>query len=338
MVDDHAIVIGIEVYPGLSGLAGPCADAVAMAEWLADPACGDVPPAHLRLLLTSDFHPPPPHGVADVHPVEDEVNGLFRPLVSAGLTQGRVGRRLTIYMAGHGFSDPGDMDSAALYAANAEMAFAPHVAGTAYADWFRRNGVFDEVVLIMDCCRTVIPMHSIRPPPLPNSSRPGAAGRVRSFYAYGTSWGAAARERPMNGAVRGIFTTALIEALRGAPANARGAVTGQVVKDYLHNVIDRVAGDVEIAPPDVRVDSNRDIVFAERDQAPEFTVRVVLAPHAGDEEVVISNGDGVEIERRPAQQPTLSWQLAPGLYKAVVSDSGRRALFEVAGGDVEVRI
>jgi len=336
--DDHAVVIGINAYPGLTTLGGPCADACRMRDWLLAADGGAVPPTNLKLLLTTDFHPPGPTGVGDVHPVENEVNNVFRPLVTAGLGQGRVGRRLYLYMAGHGFSDPGDMDSAALFAADAELMFAPHVAGTAYADWFRRNGVFDEIVLVMDCCRTVTPLQSIRPPPLPNTSKPGLAAKVRTFYAYGTSWGATARERPMNGAVRGIFTEALLQALRNARPNRQGRVTGQIVKDYVHNVIDEVAADVSIQPPEIRVDSSRDIALIERDSAPLFAVQVALAAPLGGEQIVISDGAGREVARLDYGPGPAAVELEPGLYKAMVAGSDRSHLIELVGDDVHITL
>lgn len=338
MIDDHAVVVGINTYPGLSPLGGPCEDAILVRDWLLAADCGDVPVENIHLLLTTDFHPPEPGGVNDVHPVEDEVNALFRPLVIDGLTQGRVGRRLYIYMAGHGFSDPGDMDSAALYAANAEMAFAPHVAGTEYANWFRRNGVFDEIILVMDCCRTVTPMQSIRPPPLPNTSNPGRAAKVRTFYAYGSSWGAAARERLMNGSVQGIFTTALLEAMRNARPNSKGWVTGQIVKDYVHNVIDQVAAGIEISPPEIRVDSSRDISFVARVQAPHLNVRATLVPHSGAEMLVMNDGTGNEVVRVACPDEQVEVALEPGLYKAFVDGTGRSQLFELVSDDVEITL
>jgi hypothetical protein len=310
-----------------------------MRDWLlADDGGGAVPHDKLTLLITTDFHPPGPTGVNDVHPVENEVNNVFRPLVMAGLHQGRVGRRLYIYMAGHGFSDPADMDSAALYAADAEPMFAPHVAGTAYADWFRRNGVFEEIVLVMDCCRTVTPLQSIRPPPLPNTSKPGMAAKVRTFYAYGTSWGAAARERRMDGTVRGIFTEAFLSALRHARPNRQGRVTGQVVKDYIHNVIGEVAGGMTVDPPEIRVDSSRDVTFAERDAAPRLTVRVTLLAPAHGKRVVISDGMGRDVAHLDYAQGPLEVELEPGLYKAMVADSERGHLIELVGADVNITL
>lgn len=338
MNDDHAIVVGINTYPGLSSLSGPCIDAQEFTGWLQAPGGGEVPANNIHTLLSTDFHPPEPNDVSDVHPVEEEVNSLFRPLVSRGLMEGRVGRRLYIYLAGHGFSDSADMGSAALYAANAEFTFAPHVAGTEYANWFRRNGVFDEIVLIMDCCRTTTPMQSIRPPPLQNTGNPSMAARVRIFYAYGTSWGAVARERPFNGSVRGIFTTALLKAIQNAPPNEKGKVTGQILKNLTHNIFDELAAGTETAPPEIRMDSNRDITFLERKDAPDLNVRVTLVPHTGNEEILVSDGAGVKVKQLACPVSLVRLGLETGLYKVQVVGTDRSKLIEVVGNDVEFTI
>jgi hypothetical protein len=336
--DDHAIVVGINEYPGLSSLSGPCADAQEFVGWLEDSDGGDVPGTQIHSLLTTHFHPPGPNGIGDVHPVEDEVNNLFRPLVTLGMSQGRAGRRLYVYLAGHGFSDASDMESAALYAANAEFTFAPHVAGTAYANWFRRNGTFDEIVLLMDCCRTTSPMQSIRPPPLPNTNNPSMAAKVKTFYAYGTSWGAVARERPMDGSIRGIFTTALLRAIKNAIPNERGRVTGQILKNYIHNIFDDVAGGTDTAPPDIKVDSSKDIAFVEGKQAAEFPVRVRLASHIGDERLLVTDGSGKKVKELDCTEDSLVLDLLPGFYKALIVGTDRSKLFEVVGNDVDITV
>lgn len=338
MNDDHAIVVGINTYPGLSSLSGPCVDAQGFTDWLQASDGGAVPETNIHTVLTTQFHPPGPSDVNDVHPVEADVNNLFKPLVTQGMMQGRVGRRLYIYLAGHGFSDPADMESAALYAADAEFTFAPHVAGTAYANWFRRNGVFDEIVLIMDCCRTTTPMQSIRPPPLQNTGNPSMAARVKIFYAYGTSWGAVARERPLNGSVRGIFTTALLKAIENARPNKKGKVTGQILKDHIHNIFGELAAGMETAPPDIRVDSNRDIAFLERIDAPDLNVCVTLVPHTGDEELLVSDGVGAKVEQLACPHNPVSLGLETGLYKVQVIGTDRSELIEVVGNDVEITI
>ncbi len=333
--NDHAIVVGIGIYPGLSPLEGPCEDAKDFYDWLIDPDCGDVPPANVEQLLSTDFHPPDPAGIQDVHPLEEEVSALFRPHVQKGIAKMPAGRRLYIYMAGHGFGDPDDMNSVALYAADAEPTYAPHIAGTVFAEWFRRNAVFEEIVLFMDCCRTVIPYWPIRPPLLPKTSNPGQASKVRTVYAFATNWALVSRERDINGVVRGIFTVALLNALRNARPNQFGHITGQVIKDYVHNTIDEVAGDVEIEPPDIHVDSRKDITFIKSGTAGEFQTQIDLNPFVGGEVLVVQNGAGDRVYREVADASPVVIPLKPGFYKAFVENTARSNLFEIGGDDVE---
>ena len=110
------------------------------------------------------------------------------PFVAKGL-QGRVGQRLYIFVAGHGFSDPKDLKTTGLYTANAQDLFAFNVGVTAYAEWFRRHAVFDEIVLIMDCCRTINPLHVVSQPPLPSYESSPRADRIRWFYAFASGPG-----------------------------------------------------------------------------------------------------------------------------------------------------
>lgn len=338
-LDDFAIVVGIKTYPGLRSLEGPCFDADAFIEWLKrSPDGGAVPDAHIYRCLTTHYHPPGPEDAAHAHPFVDDIDALFREFVVRGSQGVRIGRRLYLFFAGHGFADSRDMNTAAVYAANAEVLFPKHVAGTAYAEWFRRNGVFEEVVLIMDCCRSTSPIQSYSPPMLPNVSRPSQAARVRKFYAYATQWSADARERPIQGKVRGIFTTALLEALQYAPPNQLGRVTGRAVKNYIHNTVHKIAEDPALPPPEIDLDEDRDIVWIER-EAVRYLVRIHLRPFEGTETLLIQAGYPPQtIERMQARSDEVAVRLVPGIYKTLVEDSTRATLFEVIEDEIEITL
>lgn len=320
--EDHAIVVGIRIYPGMSSLQGPCNDAEAFRAWLSRPDGGNVKAAKIRFLVTDQF--PPPTGVANARPLADEIHALFRPLVSKGAIDGRQGRRLYIYMAGHGFSDPQDMDTAALYAANAQLTFPLHVAGTAYAEWFRRQATFDEIVLIMDCCRATTPMNEIVPPQLPTLSGSAQAKNVRTFYAYATCWSGVARERRFSGAVRGIFTHALLDAFDNALPGHAQRVTGTAISDYVHN------SHYFVNPPDIKLNPIKDVVFAVRQRAATLQVRLRVNPFEGGEHVVVTDTDGtVVFEAGPLTTDTVTVDEPAGFYKAAVKGTSRSTLFEI---------
>jgi hypothetical protein len=50
-----------------------------------------------------------------------------------------------------------------------------------------------------------------------------------------TKWTKNARERPIVGVKRGIFTAALINGLKGAAAGPDGKITTTILADYLYN-------------------------------------------------------------------------------------------------------
>lgn len=334
--DDHAIVVGITTYPGFRDLAGPERDAVAFREWLIDPTKGAVPPANVKTLLTSSMHPPPPATAAEARPGPDDVHQLLRPHVQqAGLGK-RVGRRLYIYAAGHGFSDPADMRSAALYAANAEFMFPLHVAMTAYADFFQRSAAFDDVVLIMDCCRTVSALESVLSATIPNIGPNANAKNVRTFTAFGASWGGPAREKAFGPNTRGIFTMTLLEALDRCEPDEHGNVTGQKLKEYIHNRIDAVAAPEKVDPPDIPIGS-RDVALLTRPAAPPAAVTFTLEPAAVGKALVITRSQ-VEVHREILAARSTIVPLRPAIYKARVDGLNTAQLFEVTGGEVSVAL
>lgn len=337
-LDHYAVVIGIQAYPGLTPLAGPCADARAFRDWLVDPTGGDVPPPNVHLLLTSDFHPPGPASVADAKPVVDQFNAVVGDFVNRAALGQRIGERLYLYLAGHGFSDESDTNSAALIAANAEKTgFLHHITATEYADWFHRNAAFDEIVLVMDCCRDVGITHAIQNPALPKTSNPVAAKGVREFQAFATQWGASSREKDFNGQVRGIFTVTLIDALRRAASDANGCVTGSCIKDFVHGHMKEVAAPVEVDPPKIDADSAAEIVFARRAGAAKRHIRVRVTNHVAGVLVIIEGGPGPAVPPAVAMTPVVEFNLPPGIYKVRLAGSGTFKLFEVLDdADIEV--
>lgn len=330
--EHYAIVVGINTYPDLGNLNAPVADAEAFYAWLRKPDGGNLQAQNIRLLRTTDFPVAEPPVADKAHPIPNEIDVLFQPLVMQG-TQGRVGERIYIFMAGHGFSDPQNMDSAALYAANAQKLFPYHVAVTEYADWLRRNGVFDEIILIMDCCRDINPVHTISKPALPTTEGSPRAAEVRSFYAFAVGWNQKARETMGDdGTYSGIFTRALLKALEITRPNDHGAITGQLLKDQIHNIIHSSANTIQLEPPEIKVDSQRDIIFIKREVAGITPIQVTLEPHTGQEVLVLFDDTG-ELGRTVALNSTVTFPLKPGLYKVTVERSNRKKLFEVPGDE-----
>lgn len=325
--NDRAIVVGIQTYPGMTDLAGPCHDAQRVRDWLIASDGGDLDPNNVAISLTTDY--PAPHGIVTARPVLDDLQDLFRPLVQKAALHQHTQGRLFIYVAGHGFGDAQTIDAAALFVANAELLFPLHLAVTSYAEWFRRNWAFEEIIVIMDCCRTSNPLQAISAPALPRTSSHPNANRVKMFYAFATGWGQLARERAVGGVTSGIFTDALLDALEMAQPNRLGRVTGSIVRNYVHNVIDHIAGEVAIDPPDIEVDDRREVLFTERKGTDGLPVSFIAdAGHVGMD-LLIRDGQLSEIHRGAIPAAEFTIPLIPGFYKAILPGADIERLFEV---------
>ncbi len=194
----------------------------------------------MELIVTSQFSPPF-SSVNLARPTAERVHQAFENLqniadanAAMGLSR-RVGRRLYIYMAGHGIS-PRD-DQTALLMANAtkrNVGSGFHILGQYNADWFFKAGYFDEIVLFMDCCRELYHVPALD---MPYAEEIAGDGVERQrLYGFGTKWSRLSRERPIaGGAVRGVFTEVLLEGLWGAACepNSGGQVTADSLRDYL---------------------------------------------------------------------------------------------------------
>jgi hypothetical protein len=157
--EDWAIIVGVQCYPELEDLGGPENDARAFKNWARSPRGGNVPSQNVELIVTSQFRPPF-SSVDLARPTAERVHQAFEKLqniananAARGLSR-RVGRRLYIYMAGHGFA-PRDDQTALLMANATRVRIGPgyHILGQYNADWFFKAGYFDEIALFMDCCR-----------------------------------------------------------------------------------------------------------------------------------------------------------------------------------------
>lgn len=342
-VDDYAIVVGITKYPQFGDLQGPEYDACAFYDWLSAPQGGNVPVAQMGRILSRDFDPSPDPLLAK--PALQQVDYEFEKLIEAGAARedGRLGRRLYIFLAGHGFGP--DVEEAALLMANANRRRMHHLPGRRYARWFRTAALFDEIVLLMDCCRDDYPRAPVYVPPWPEVRRP-AAGEVRYFYGFATKWSRKAREKQIvpGGPVRGLFTWALLTALEKATPDAQGRITGAMVEGYvfnqLSNELKQLAGEGEYQEPRFEYDKQHDLVFveaapwagAQAETRPSATpVRLRLAPALVGQRVEILNHRFQPVAATEAGVDGWTVALAAGIYQARVPGTPHEIVFDVVG-------
>jgi hypothetical protein len=232
--EDFAVVIGISRYPQLTNLAAAVNDAKELTSWLTDPLGGGLPSENVQLLISDELRA---QEERSQHPNRHDVDHAFEKLVRLSLRDDqRIGRRLYIYMAGHGYATtPDDVDDVALLMADASQDFPSAVAAKSYADSFRQSRTFDEIVLFVDCDRTILRDVAPLPPPWPTRVPAPLSQKASFFYAYAIARDNHAYEALANGAERphGLFTSAILQGLRGSAAGPDGTVSSQTLQAYL---------------------------------------------------------------------------------------------------------
>ena len=317
--DDHALVVGINNYQHLEDLAGPVNDADAFEKWLLSPTGGAVPAAHIKKLVSNN------DGAG--HPSTADIDARFFQLQS-GLQNPvpiRTGRRLYVFLAGHGYA-PDIGETALLTADAASWALGFRIPARAYADWFRRAALFEEIVVFMDCCRDDYGYGPLRDPPWNLVSRPNG---VRLHTAMATKWARKAREgRNQNGLVQGLFTRALLAGLNA------GRMSSTELKNYIHNYLPKLVAPGNYQEPEI--DDRDQLVFSEAARRPQIPVKVAFAARRS-EQVEILDG---EFELVATHDPAAgSWQreLEIGQYVVRVPGTNDRKRFEVIGEQVDVQ-
>ncbi len=356
---DYGIVIGIDAYPGLTTLKGPRNDANAFYAWLTDKNKGNVPPENVSRLECNG--PVPGLTVRNAVPTRQLLDDLFRPLAEAAGAGEKYGERLFIYLAGHGFADNRDPDSAALLSAEANQNWPAHLAVLAYVNLFRRMATFDEIIVLIDACRVPDLSWPIAVPTIADPVSSPEAKKVKYFVGFGTYFGDVSREKNTGGGVyRGVFTLALMDALAHAQPEPDGRLLGSKVKTY----IDHYFKDFAVKPNDeAEIDANtaRDVVFmtyppavaedgggvAEgiSESAPVLEMKgvqqllatptqktiCVTVPDADVDKRLLITGAGVKAI--PITAALFFVDLEPGAYKAQVEGQAASILFEVPVDD-----
>lgn len=351
--DYYALVVGVSRYPEkeFGDLGGPETDAQAFHDWVVSPGGGGVARNRAKLILSSQFK------VAtrplSAKPTVEAIQRFFEQLHEVakrndengeGLT---VGRRLYLYFGGHGFM-PAD-DETALLTANASVDLPHHVPGKAWANLFYRGFYFEEILLFMDCCRLPLARAIPNRPALQIAPNPMAGTNGKRFFAFACPSGRAARERVMAGGVsRGVFTTALLEGLRGGATNVvTGDITTGDLRNYLHNNMQGFLAPEDLKNPQLAelrpvieppLGEMRDFLVV-RTPPTLYPIRVPLPESATGKTVNVRSGTPVDgsfprVSTTTGAPPSALFSLPVGLYliEVVGGDEGFRS-FEVKAGE-----
>jgi len=351
---DYAIVVGIARYPALGeggqplDLKGPLNDVAAVVGWLTDPSGGNIPNRHPNLQVITS---PPPGSPAPgsaltgraATPTIVELEAAIQELDRIAqenreaMRGEQVGRRLYLYMSGHGFSP--SRERGCLYAANARERSGDNVHASGWLAWLQDAGYFREFVLWMDCCMNRMLFVQPRDPQLPPVNAPAPPGPT--FVAF-------AAQRPLKaveaaiaedeGRAHGLFTWALLEGLRGAASDRHGRVTGRSLADWIRNAqgarlseADRNDPEVATEPEVVREDPG--LVFARGIRRRTYAVTLAFpgALPAGAEARVWTGCPARVVERFAVPAGPRALSLPPGLYVVDVPGASLRQGFEVLG-------
>lgn len=335
---DWALIVGVSRYRDrrFGDLEGPERDARDFYAWVTSPAGGGITnKKQVRLILS------PKAGAnkkqSKAKPTAEQITEFFEGLEELAKTNAakkkglRIGRRLYVFLSGHGFK-PTDEETA-LLTANAQMEALHHLPGKAWVNLFYKGLRFEEVLLFMDCCRPTVPKTPLSAPLLRIAPDPTFRDVGKVFYAFATTSDRSARERKMDdGKVHGVFTTALIEGLNGAAITdpKQTTVSTADLRNYLHNSVERFTDPKNPAAklrPVVEPSQNETVDFViGKAKAKMFQVRIHLPAGSKGRKVNLRRS-GLRIEKSfKAASATLDVLLPTGLYGV-----------EIVGGTVPMK-
>ena len=337
---DHAIVVGITTYPdfkGLKPLQGPVNDALDVRAWLLDPEGGGLDPRNLQLLCSK---PAPlsvlPEGTFE--PDNAAIEKAFKAIVQS--TKQNTGRRLYVYMSGHGFSK--EAEKACLLTSDYSDDWPTNCSVTKWVNVLIYCKHFAECVLWFDACmenKLAIQEGLVQRKPCALDGAPPP-----HMLAYATSTGGKAHEYPIadaGGQFRGVFTWTLLQGLRKL-----GTVDAEELKQYIGKNMAAHVPESERKLPAFEVDPlikvmppslpRNQLVFG---CAPRQHPAVTFVRADQVTEIRICGRTPlVEVARlRPAAG--LTTRLARGLYVAEVMDGAKHhgsRCFEINGSDEAV--
>jgi hypothetical protein len=339
--EDHAIVIGIRRYGDVAAgwvtnLQGPDNDAAAVADWLRSPTGGRLPAANVRVVRSADV--PDPFGASGPEPHQraliealDEIAQLPTDRVDGQY----AGRRLYVYVSGHGWAQR--RDETALVTAEATRSNTLNVLVTSWIDWMYYAAPFKELVLWADTCATRTALTFLQPCRIPERMSPNKAS-VRMFTAFAAPLGLLAVENQMpDRQWHGAFTYALLQGLKGA---APGDVTSDSLSNYLRNTVkdfmrpeQRSSKTVAVEPAIGKTDP---MVFATL-PTPTFDVTLRFPQTCAGRLATIFTTRSQPAVAEMVLDGDAEWTVAleAGAYGVEVADLGISKAFEVTGGGVD---
>ena len=290
---DFALVIGVDHYPRFRSLSGAVNDARDLHAWICDPDGGGVAPANARLVEST---------LAPSTPIQKQLDAALHELLDVAGTAGG-GRRFYFTFSGHGASSiDDDRDVALLLATWSRGGADLPLSSEKYRLALLAMRLFDEIVVLLDCCRTSV-VDVLGASPGFSSSPRDHAQPPRMMIAYATEHGTSAFESREADRWQGLFTRRLLDILRHSPHG----VTARELESELRN--EPLAPGQEV---EVRNTLTRDSRFGTRGRPPRIEVEFL----PGTTFVRVLDVDGNVVHHSDGPSPWLV-ELEAGLYQVV---------------------
>jgi len=307
---DFGLIVGVDNYPRFRSLCGAVRDAKRFHKWLRDGNGGNVAEDHARLVL-SKLDPLSPLKKQ----VDDELNEIIR---RADALHG--GHRLYFHFSGHGIGLRRTDDVALLLAEWSEKLGGLALSTNEYRGNLVGMGLFDEVVISLDCCRTAVKGAVVWPPVLSCTPEPRCA--TQYLVAYATTLGSWAVERSAPDCEwEGVFTHRLLFILRG-----QSGLTVEQLKSALECESNAEGQQAEVV---YKFRSGNRSRFGSPGM--KHPVKITFNPARLDKWVTIGwyRGSEFHVEHRYKVDGSLSWivPLEAGRYK-LDDGEGTSRLFE----------
>lgn len=337
---DYAVVVGIQTYPyfGPDGtpatLQAPVRNAEAIGDWLTKK--GGVPDDkdHYHLIVDSV------DGAGAISEptkakIEESLHRIARRAQEQkdkGLGE-LIGRRLYIYMSGHGWSP--SVQQSCLFTANASAMETYNVFASGWLRWFQDAAYFREFVLWMDCCMDRL--SSFPPGSIDKPFVPGRMASGPSFVSFAAQRPLKAAEvyNPQTNTQDGAFTWALLDGLNGAAVDPNGRVTGRSLADWLRQSVlarlpDTAKKDYDVAKePDIASESS-ELIFARELPPLRYKVEIKANAMPVTGELIVFTGSPLrDADRIRLNGGPVTLSLAPGLYHVEHSEAPLAANFDV---------
>lgn len=229
---NYAMVIGINDYLKRP-LKGAVGDAEDFSKWLI--SSGQVEEKNLKLLVSTEKNE-----IARI----DHVDTAFLQILKDAKEHLAEKNRLYFYFSGHGVGVSYTNTGLCLRLWQNDL---PHynISSRAYQDCLVNKGIFDEIIIVLDCCRDYDFLVDPKTPTLDVSLSYDEVRTTNFLIFYSTIYGKVSHEikkdihdesKEDQNKKRGAFTSFLLEGLKGdADVDGDGVITGNDLVSHIRD-------------------------------------------------------------------------------------------------------